>query len=221
MASRLTSILEEFASRDDRIRVKTLPKNSGIAAATNAGLAICSGDYVGFLDHDDELADVALLENVRALNEDPSLDVLYSDEDKLDAQGNRYDVFFKPDWSPDLLRSCNYITHFLVCRRSLIEQVGGLRLGFDGSQDYDLILRLSERTDHIRRIPKVLYHWRAIPGSAALSVDAKPHASQLSRLALTEPPLSRPTPAAVANPNGNASRGCRRKSKSRTKFSPS
>ena len=183
---RITELLNKFAAEDRRIKVKTLSSNQGIAGATNAGLELCRGDYVGLLDHDDELSPDALFSVIEALDRDPSIDVFYSDEDKLDEKGGYRDAFFKPDWSPDLLLSMNYVCHFLVCRRALLEQVGGLRLGFDGSQDYDLILRLSEHTSRIHRIPKVLYHWRSHENSAAGKADQKPAASGAGRRAIEQ-----------------------------------
>jgi O-antigen biosynthesis protein len=182
----LTALQEGYAAGDPRIRLRTLAVNAGIAGATNAGLEICTGEYVAFLDHDDTISPEALYHIVRTLNEDPSLDMLYSDQDKIDASGRRTDGLFKPDWSPDLLGSMNYVSHFLVCRREVLEAVCGLRLGFDGSQDYDLLLRVSERTEKIRRVPKVLYHWRIHPESAAFREDAKPASSDAGRRALND-----------------------------------
>ncbi|MCP3098541.1 glycosyltransferase [Myxococcus sp. K15C18031901] len=164
-APHVAGMLREAASRDSRIRVVTLERNGGIAKATNAGLAVARGEWVGFLDHDDTLAPHALAEWALAVAAEPSLDVVYSDEDRLDAEGRRAAPFFKPDWSPDLLRSVNYVCHFLVARRALLTEVGGVREGFDGSQDYDLMLRLSEATRGIGHVPKLLYHWRANPAS--------------------------------------------------------
>jgi GT2 family glycosyltransferase len=182
----LLSLLQTLSQEDKRIRVKALTSNQGIAAATNVGLAICSGDYVALLDHDDEIAPDALLRIVEMLNQDRSLDVLYSDEDKIDEHNRHVYAFFKPEWSPDLLLSMNYVCHFLTCRRSLLQEVDGLRTGFDGSQDYDLILRLSERTNRIRRVPRVLYHWRIHHASTASGVTVKPAASEAGRRALQE-----------------------------------
>ena len=182
----LSALLEELQRRDSRIKVKTLASNGGIAGATNAALTMCRGEYVAFLDHDDELADFALFEVVRKLNESPRPDVIYSDEDKIDLEGRRYDWFFKPDWSPDLLHSVNYVCHLLVCQRSLTLEMGGLREGFEGSQDFDLVLRLAEHTQAIKRIPKILYHWRAVPGSTSLDLQQKPDASSAGRRALQE-----------------------------------
>jgi O-antigen biosynthesis protein len=182
---RLSQVLESLTA-DSRIQVHRLETNEGIAGATNAALRQCSGEFVAFLDHDDEIAPEALYEIVRELNGDRSIDVLYSDEDKLSPDGKRCEGFFKPDWSPDLLRSMNYVCHFLVCRKDLLDRVGGLRTGYDGSQDYDLILRLFEQTSRIRRIPKVLYHWRIHPGSTAMSTGQKPKASDAGRRALEQ-----------------------------------
>ena len=180
---RVTRTLRSLES-DSRVHTEQLPENEGIAGATNAALLKCQGEFVALLDHDDELAPDALYQVVRLLNEQRDLDVLYSDEDKLGPKGERREGFFKPDWSPHLLLSMNYVCHFLVCRRSLLDRVGGLRKGFDGSQDYDLILRLSEQTDRIRRVPHVLYHWRVHWGSTAMSTSQKPEASDAGRRAL-------------------------------------
>ncbi|MDA1316093.1 MAG: glycosyltransferase [Acidobacteria bacterium] len=189
----LSDYLDSLVQADSRIRVTRLPENRGIAEATNAAFALAAGEFVAFLDHDDEIADFALFEVVTVLNADPASDVLYSDEDKLDECGNRYFPFFKPDWSPDYFHSCNYMCHFLVCRRELLEAVGRLRPGFDGSQDYDVILRLTERTTKIRHIPKILYHWRTSERSAAW----KPEASAAGARALLDHLRRLSTPAEV------------------------
>lgn len=182
----LTALLHSLAEGDRRIKICTLPSNRGIATATNAGLEKCQGEYVGFLDHDDELSAEALFRVVEALNQDRSIDVLYSDEDKLDEQGRHREGFFKPGWSPDLMYSMNYACHFLVARRALLTTVGGLRSGFDGSQDYDLILRLSEHTQRIHRIARILYHWRIHDRSTSSGTDKKPLASEAGRRAIEQ-----------------------------------
>ena len=182
----LTEALQGFAAKDSRVKIIALEKNSGIAGATNAGIEAATGDYVAFLDHDDEIAIQALYEVVRTVNENPKLDVLYSDEDKVDPEGNRFGYFFKPDWSPDLIHGMNYACHFLVAKRDLLNSIDGLRRGFDGAQDYDLVLRLSEKTNAIKRINGVLYHWRAAPGSTAIDVGNKPAASDAGRRALED-----------------------------------
>ena len=180
----LAALLEKYSQRDARIRFITLGQNVGISGATNAALSLCTGEYVAFLDHDDELAAFALSEIVRAINDNPDTELFYSDEDKIDEQGRRYDVLFKPDWSPDLFRSCNYICHFDVMKRSLVESLGGLDESYHGAQDYEFLLRACERTQKIKRIPKVLYHWRAIAGSAAKAPEEKPEANADGKRAL-------------------------------------
>lgn len=182
----VVALLEEYARRDARIRFVKLESNVGIAAATNAALALARGEWVGFLDHDDLLAPHALAEVALRLQAEPSVDVLYSDEDKMDVEGRRNSPTLKPDWSPELLRTTNYLCHFLVVRRSLLEQAGGIRQGVEGSQDYDLILRLSERTQRFAHIPEILYHWRAVPTSTAAASSAKPAASDAGQRSLAE-----------------------------------
>jgi GT2 family glycosyltransferase len=148
-------------------------ENGGIAAATNRALGLARGELVAFLDHDDELEPDALLECVRLLDERPELDVIYTDEDKLDRRGRRTEPFLKPDWSPEFFHGVMYVGHLLVVRRSLVERAGGLDSAFDGVQDYELMLRLAEVTDRIAHLPRILYHWRKVPGSIAESPNAK------------------------------------------------
>jgi glycosyltransferase involved in cell wall biosynthesis len=192
----IQTLLQEYSRNDPRIRLCSLPRNRGIAAATNEALRLASGEYVAFLDHDDELADFALWELVRSINEHPDISLFYSDEDKIDEQGNRYDPFFKPEWSPDLFRSCNYICHLVTMKRSLLDELGGLNDNYNGSQDYELLLRATERTQKLMRIPKVLYHWRSLAGSAAADSAAKPQACENGRRAL-EAYLARTAPGAT------------------------
>lgn len=172
-------VLAEYAARDPRIQVVRRARNGHISEASNSALELATGDYVALLDHDDELRPHALLEMAKAIVADPRLEMLYSDEDKLDGDGRRFDPYFKPDWDPDLLRSQNYLCHLSVIRTALVRAVGGFRTGYEGSQDHDLVLRCSERVDpaRIRHIPRVLYHWRAIEGSTALVRDAKDYAA--------------------------------------------
>ena len=179
--------LDRLARRDARVKVAHLSRNQGISGASNAALALATGEFIGLLDHDDVLAPSALFEVVRALNDAPATDLIYSDEDKVDDTGTeRWDPFFKPDWSPDLLLSTNYVCHFGVYRRSLVEAIGGFRSEYDGSQDYDLVLRFTERTDRIVHLPSVLYSWRAIPGSAARDLMAKPYALDAAQRAIDD-----------------------------------
>ena len=171
---------------DPRIKIGRGRTNTGIAAASNAALSLATGAFAGFLDHDDELSPDALAEVVRVLADQPGLDILYSDEDKTDAAGERCHPHFKPDWSPELLRACMYTSHFTVMRRQLVLDLGGFRSGYDGAQDYDLMLRAVERTSRIAHVPKVLYHWRMAAGSAASSRLAKPWAISAGRRALED-----------------------------------
>jgi len=177
--------LAEYAG-DSRIRVMRRASNGHISAASNDALALATGDYVALLDHDDELTPDALAEIVKAINESPAADVLYSDEDKITTSGIRCDPFFKPDWSPEHFLSQMYTCHLTVARASLVRDVGGFRLGVEGSQDYDLWLRMIGRTSRVKHVPKVLYHWRKIPGSAAAEVEAKPYALENTRRVLQE-----------------------------------
>ncbi len=182
----IKKILQEYTNRDKRIRAVFLEENLGISGASNAAIDLATGEFVGLLDNDDELAPFALFEVVKLLNQIPDLDFIYSDEDKLEVNGERTDPFFKPDFSPDLLMSMNYICHFSIFRRELLRKIGGFRQGFEGSQDYDLILRATEHARNIAHIPKILYHWRKIPGSASASVNAKDYAYQAGCKALKE-----------------------------------
>ncbi|EFT45393.1 glycosyltransferase, group 2 family protein [Enterococcus faecalis TX0017] len=171
-------ILTEYQQLDERIRVVFREQNGHISEATNSALAIATGEFVALLDNDDELAINAFYEVVKVLNENPELDLIYSDEDKIDMGGNRSDPAFKPDWSPDLLLGTNYISHLGVYRRSILEEIGGFRKGYEGSQDYDLVLRFTEKTtkERIKHIPKVLYYWRMLPTSTAVDQGSKGYA---------------------------------------------
>jgi GT2 family glycosyltransferase len=179
------SCLSEFTD-DPRIRMTRRPVNGHISAASNDALALATGDFIALLDHDDELTPDALAEMVKAINETPAADLLYSDEDKITTSGVRCDPFFKPDWSPEHFLGQMYTCHLTVARASLVRDLGGFRLGVEGSQDYDLWLRMIERTSHVRHVPKVLYHWRKIPGSAAAEVQAKPYALENIRRVLQD-----------------------------------
>lgn len=167
-------MLKRYESIDKRINCKYLSENQGIVGNSNEALKMAKGEFTALLDHDDLLSPWALFEIVRTLNDDHEIDMLYSDEDKIAADSSkRYQPHFKPDWSPDLLRSYNYITHLFVARTSLISQVGGFRPGYDGSQDHDLIFRVSERARRIHHIPSILYHWRSHESSTALNPLSK------------------------------------------------
>ncbi|MGN6513163.1 MAG: glycosyltransferase family 2 protein [Lysobacteraceae bacterium] len=181
-------VLEEYARREPRIRVLHRERNGHIAEASNSALEMARGEFVALLDHDDELRPDSLLEAVEALIAAPGAGLVYTDEDKIDATGQRFDPYFKPDWNPDLLLSQNYLCHFAVLRTDLVREVGGFRKGYEGSQDHDLFLRCTERLegDRILHVPKVLYHWRAIEGSTALRRDAKDYAAQAGARAVAD-----------------------------------
>ena len=166
---------------DTRIKVLYRPTNGHISASTNSALQMVDGQFVTFLDHDDKLHPHALATIASYLNEDPNIEILYSDEDKITSDGNRQEPYFKPDWNPDLLLSQNYICHMTIYKKSLIDDLGGLRVGTEGAQDYDLVLRASERATNIKHIPHILYHWRAVSGSTALSLDQKKYANDRSK----------------------------------------
>ena len=178
-------VLREYEA-DPRIRVKYASVNGGISAASNAALDQATGTFVALLNHDDELPPDALAEVVRHLNAHPDVDVLYSDEDKLDLLGARCDPYFKPDWSPDHFLTCMYTCHFMVMRRTVLTEVGGFRTGYEGAQDDDLLLRIMERTSKIGHVPRILYHWRKLPESTASAGQAKPWALDAGRAALED-----------------------------------
>jgi O-antigen biosynthesis protein len=179
----LLCALPRLAARDRRIVLTALREHGGISAASNQGLAVARGEWVAFLDHDDILEPDAIFQNVRLLQENPHLDLIYSDEDKITQRGLDAPTL-KPDWSPDFFLSCNYLCHLIFLRRQLISDVGGIRSDFDGSQDYDLLLRIIERTQRIAHIPRVLYHWRRSEASSAISVRQKPGQLEASRRAI-------------------------------------
>ena len=171
---------------DPRIRIVRRAENGHICAASNSAADLATGEFVALMDHDDRLAPHALFEIARRLQEQPDADLIYSDEDKIDPQGHRYDPQFKPDWSPELLLSYNYINHFTCIRRTLFEEVGRFRVGFHGSQDHDLLLRLTERTTRVQHIPQILYHWRSHPESTASSAGQKSYVHHSGRKAVAE-----------------------------------
>ncbi len=171
---------------DPRIRTVLNRENRGIAANTQSALNLATGDFVGLLDADDVLLPHALFRAAEVIAAQPNVDVIYSDEDKLELDGSRSDAYFKPDWSPDLFLSSMYVCHFLVIRRSLVEAAGGFRSGFDGSQDYDLMLRVMDRSDRIAHVPDVLYHWRKTPMSTSSVGASKPWAFDAGRRALQD-----------------------------------
>jgi len=180
--------LESYAARDPRIRVSYRQSNGHICEASNSALEMAKGEYVALFDHDDLLSQTALYEVAAEIDQHPGVQFIYSDEDKIDLEDRRFDPYFKPDWNPDLNLGQNYTSHLSVYRTDLVRSLGGFRRGFEGSQDWDLNLRATERipSSAIRHIPKLLYHWRAAPGSTALQLAEKSYPVDAARRALTE-----------------------------------
>ena len=187
-ASHVAEILREFADSDPRIKWMRREHNGNISAASNSALGLATGEFVALLDHDDLLSERALYEIAAALNQDPQLDILYSDEDQLDANGRRCMPYFKTDWNIDLLLGHNMISHLGVYRRSLLLGVGGFRHGFEGSQDYDVALRCADSTqpDRIRHIPSMLYHWRREYGATSFSEARLAQCAEAARRAIAD-----------------------------------
>ena len=178
--------LKELETRDERIKVKYRKENGHISRTTNDALAMAKGEFVGLIDNDDTITPNALYEVVKVLNKDKTIDMIYSDEDKLDLNGRRCEPTFKSDFAPDSLLSNNYICHFTVLRKSIMDKIGGERVGFEGAQDFDLFLRFTEKTDKIYHIPKILYHWRMVKGSTSMVIDNKSYALERGRKAVEE-----------------------------------
>jgi O-antigen biosynthesis protein len=181
---RTREVLDRYKRLDERVKVTYLEEHTNDSRLLNASLSLAQGEFTGLLHQEDELAPDALLEVVKLLQEHPEADLIYSDMDEIDEEGTRTNPYFKPGWSPDLLLSTNYISHLSVYRRNLVEEIGGFKDGFDGCQDYDLVLRATERTDEIHHLPKVLYHRRA--SLSAPSCDAKSLVRDRMRRALCE-----------------------------------
>lgn len=182
----IREILTRYQQQDDRIQVVFRSTNGNIVAASNSALDLATGDYLALLDHDDELSIDALFEVAKLINQHPDADFIYSDEDQITADGRRCHPFFKPDWSPDYFYACMYTCHLGVYRTDLVRAIGGFRVGYEGSQDYDLVLRVVEQTTAIYHISKILYHWRIIPASVTSGDQAKPWAYVAARRALQD-----------------------------------
>lgn len=184
----LAPLLRDYARRDPRVKLTLRPQNGHIAAASNSALALATGEFIALLDHDDLLPPYALELVARELARCPQADLIYSDEDKIDPRGRRSEPAFKSELNYDLLLSQNQLNHLGVYRTALVRAVGGFRPGLEGSQDYDLVLRVLEQTAaaRVRHLPHILYHWRSIPGSTALSGDEKPYAHTAARRAVHE-----------------------------------
>ncbi|GHB11257.1 glycosyltransferase family 2 protein [Salinicola rhizosphaerae] len=194
---RIHALLKQAAALDSRIEIEFRPRNGHICAASNSALALAKGEFVALLDHDDQLRPTALYHVVEALQLTPNAVLLYSDEDKVDASGNRYEPHFKPAWNPDLLLGQNYVSHLGVYRRERITAVGGFRQGYEGSQDHDLALRVTAdaRAEQIVRIPQVLYHWHAGRDSTASAALAKRYTAEAGLKAVGDH-LARTAPGA-------------------------
>ena len=183
------NVVESYQKKDKRIKMLCLSENLGIAGNTNAALSIATGDYMALLDHDDILAPDALYEVVKWMNEHykDETDVIYTDEDKVSFDLKDYfEPHFKSDYNLDLIRSNNYICHLFVARKSIVDQVGGFRKEYDGSQDYDFILRCIEQSKHVEHVPKVLYHWRCHPGSTAANQESKMYCYEAGKRAIED-----------------------------------
>jgi len=185
---RVVDLVRDYAKQDSRIKFMVRNINGHISAASNSALSLADGDYIALLDHDDLLADQALLRVAEAIAKYPDAAIIYSDEDKVNEKNERFDPHFKPDWNPDLLLSINYISHLVVYRTSLAQGVGGFKIGVEGSQDHDLVLRCSAVINdrQIVHIPEVLYHWRAVQGSTAASADEKKYTWSAGLVAIAD-----------------------------------
>ncbi len=179
-------VLKEYSKNERRIKVVFRAENGHISAASNSALKMVIGEFCVLLDHDDELSEHALFYVAKELNDFPETEMIYSDEDLISAKGRRFEPKFKPDFSRDLFYSLNLITHLSAYKTEVLQKIGGFTIGLEGSQDYDLALSVIEQIpeDHIRHIPKILYHWRVIEGSVALNGDEKPYAHSAARNAL-------------------------------------
>lgn len=180
----IKKIIEFMKNGDNRILVKEIP-NKGISGNTNEALSLVNGSYVALLDHDDTLAVNSLFEVAKAIDQNNSVDLIYSDSDKISEQGQRYEPFFKPDWSPEMMLSVNYIAHFCVMRKKILDEVGDFSTSMDGAQDWDILLRVSEKSKNVVHIPKILYHWRVISESTASSIKRKSYALNSQIMAVT------------------------------------
>lgn len=178
--------LEKVAKEEERVKIKFREENGNISACTNTAFEISTGEYILLMDNDDELTPNALYEIAKCLQNENRPDIIYSDDDKIDENGHRYAPQFKPDWSPELLLSFMYFSHIFCFSRKTYSEVGGCRIGFEGCQDYDLALRMTELTNNIKHIDKVLYHWRSIEGSTAQDGNAKPEAFERGIRAVQE-----------------------------------
>ena len=173
--------LEKYYEKNKKIKYNFLGKNEGISENTNEAIKMATGDYVGFLDHDDILSEEALFQVVKVINQDLKTDFIYTDEDKIDENYERFEPYFKPDYSPETLECNNYITHFVVVKKEIIEKIGKLNSEFNGAQDFDFVLRATKVANKIIHISKVLYHWRVHKNSTAYIADTKNYAFEAGK----------------------------------------
>lgn len=184
---RVVKIIREYQKQDARIKLIERPENGHISLATNSALEVATGEFVGLMDHDDVLWPNALYEVTRVIKAKEDVDFIYSDEDKIDGGGTIHSYpFLKPDFSPEFLESCNYITHFSCIRKRVMEDIGGFRKGYEGAQDWDLFIRIAETTQNIVHIPKLLYSWRIHEASTASDTDAKPYVYEAQKKLLVD-----------------------------------
>jgi O-antigen biosynthesis protein len=182
----IKKLLDSYINKDERIKCVYAKENGHISKSSNKALSIATGDYVVLLDHDDLLHKHALFKFAYELENDPTIDLMYTDEDHITVAGERLEPFFKPSWSPALLLQQNYIGHLVCAKKALLEAVGNFAIGKEGAQDYDLLLKITDISNNIKHIPHILYHWREHPNSTALNSDSKPYAHTTGKLALQD-----------------------------------
>ena len=191
--------LQKLSLQDDRVKLNIMPENKGISGNSNVSLKMASGEFIVLLDHDDLLSPSAFYEVINELNKQPDIDFIYSDKDCVSENSMvRSRLLLKPQWSPEILYSANYLTHLCIARRDLVEKIGGFRSETDGAQDWDLFFRITEQTSRIARIHSVLYHWRIIQGSTSLGIDSKPYALQAQLQSIQDHLIRMQLPATVS-----------------------
>ena len=189
--------LKEYENKYNNIKVVYRKKNGHISAASNSALELVTGEYVAMMDNDDIIPKNAIYEMVKALNNDKTIDMIYSDEDKLDLKSNRCDPHFKSDYAPDTLMSVNYFCHFTLLKTSILKEIGGWTVGLEGAQDWDLFLRFVEKAKNIYHLPKILYHWRMLEGSTSIGLSQKNYAMDTARKSIEAALERRKTPGIV------------------------
>lgn len=198
-STKTLAVLAGSDTADPRVRVIHRAENGGIVAATNTALEAATGEFIALLDHDDELHPDALGLVDKAIDIDETVDFVYTDEDRMEVDGRRWGGFHKPDWAPDTLRSQMYTSHLSAFRRQMVVDLGGYRADFEGSQDYDLTLRVAEVARRVEHVPEICYHWRSAPGSVAENPDSKPYAYVNATRALNDHLQRSAIPAVAAD----------------------